>query len=135
MTAIDRSCTFWIAGSILAVLVVIATGCATAESTLQTTEDVIPQLENEGLVLMYSGVSNFSDFSVTGEQYQVGAGGMLHLYEYNNENRAALDASRVDPGIMSHAHVYRSGNIVAVYIGDDFGVQSAIAGVFGAELF
>ncbi len=84
---------------------------------------------------MHSGMSNIDAFSVTGKQYQVGAGGTLHLYEYGNENRAALDASRVNPGIMSDAHVFRSANDVAVYIWDDFGVQSAIAGVFGAQLF
>ncbi len=86
-------------------------------------------------MLTYSGVSNLNAFSVNGDNYQVGAGGMLHLFEYNNENRAALEASRVDPGIMSDAHVYCSGNIVTVYTGDDFGDQAAIAGVLGAELF
>lgn len=128
----NRHTTCRLAGFFLAVIVA---GCGSTESTLLTSEDVIPQLEAEGLVLIPSGVSNFDAFSTTGEQFQVGSGGMLHLYEYNNENRAALDASRVNPGITSDVHVFRKGNIVAVYVGDDFGVQSAVAGVFGAELF
>lgn len=123
--------TIWIAGFVVAYC---AIGCASTESTLQEIADVVLQLEDERLVLIHIGVSSFSDFSVTGEQYQVGAGGILHLYQYNNENRAALDASKVNAGIMSDAHIFRLDNMVAVYIGDDFGVQSAIAAVFGGEI-
>lgn len=125
-----------ISSSLLAVVsAVFFFGCATTESARYEADDFIPQLEAEGLVLMSSGVANLDVFSVNGQQYQVGAGGTLQLYEYNNENRAALEASRVDAGIMSDAQIFRSGNVVAVYLGRDTGVESAIASVFGAPLF
>lgn len=110
-------------------------GCASTQRPMQDSDGIVAQLRNQNLVLVYSGVSNFDDFSVTGEQYQVGAGGTLHLYVYNNENRAALDASRISPGILSDAHVYRLDNVVAVFVGDDAGAQAAINSVFGAPMF
>ena len=117
------------------VVVAFIAGCATTQRPLQDSDAIVAQLRNQDLVLVYSGVSNFDAFSVNGEQYQVGAGGTLHLYVYNNENRAALDASKVSPGILSDAHVYRLDNVVAVFIGDDAGAQAAISSVLGAPMF
>lgn len=128
----NRTCTAWVGGLLS---IIFAIGCASSDETLRESEYVVAQLRSEGLVLMRTGMSSDDVFSVPGERFQVAAGGTLHLFEYGDESRAELDASRANPGIMSDAHVYRLDNVVAVYVGGNLSVRSAIAAVFGAELY
>lgn len=113
-------------------------GCATTgqtEGDLASTSDLVQELESEGISLYRSGVPSNVTFTVTGEEYDVGRGGTLQIYEYPTENQAALDAMGTEGGSPDAARVYQSGNLVVVYIGNSQSVRSTLSSTMGPEIY
>lgn len=118
-------------------VILASAGCATSGETLRQETSISAlsnQLENEGMTLIRTGAASIPQFNTTGVQFDVGRGGTLHLYEYESEEQASLDADRAD-GIASDANVFMKGNVVAVYFGRSLNVQTSLANVMGPRLF
>lgn len=123
---------------VILLLSFVSFGCATTgqtEGELASTSDLVQELESEGISLYRSGVPSNVTYTVTGEEYDVGRGGTLQIYEYPTENQAALDAMGTEGGSPAAARVYQSGNLIAVYIGNSQSVRSTLASTMGPAIY
>jgi hypothetical protein len=106
-------------------------------------------LRAAGLALCRAGSVSGALLGVPGARY-VSAGGDVHLYEFRDEAAAAAAAARVSPegssvrgegegapdvhvNWVAAPHFYRSGRLVALYLGSDPATLRALEHVLGRQ--
>jgi hypothetical protein len=112
-------------------------GCAGSRQAVDVdTTSFIVALEEQGLVLQPDGEASQGFLTRMGEAYTLAGGGMLEVFAYESSEAAARDVDRVEPGQMASAsQVYRRGNILAIYTGNNPEAEQALHEVMGSRLY
>ena len=126
------------AGRYIVTSILLISGCAALSTGAGglTAEDVVGELQAEGIDLVEGDRAMHSSLSVPGYTFSV-AGGELQIYEYKSESSASLDASRIRRGsgeVTSAPHFYHRENILAIYTGNDLVVLSALNDLLGGQI-
>lgn len=125
--------------AILMISLLYISGCASTGanngSRIGTTADLVRMLEDEGVSLFSAGTAGDLEFTTTGQAYNVGRGGTLHVYEYDSAQQASFDAMHAHGRVSSNAGVFHSGRLLAVYFGMNLSVKSALARLMGPQVY
>ncbi len=123
----------------LLLLAAAAAGCALTRSAASERMDVagvVAALAREGVTLQRQGSVAEPDLTTSGEEFLT-TGGTVRIFEYGSEASAALDAARLNADaadLFEPPHIYHQGNIIAVYYGDNSGVDAALSRVLGSKI-
>ena len=118
----------------LAAVLFLLAACSTANSS------IAEELRTSGLALSDAGEVEQPFLSVKGRVYTI-EGGDLQVYTYASEAAAQADAAKISPAgeienaqvhWMAPPHFYRTGNTLAIYIGNAPGALEVLRRVLGA---
>jgi len=108
----------------------MATQNSTGSPQVTDRDSLVRFLENQGVTLLAPQPVTATSFTQPGLSYSVANdGGELQVFEYRSDAEAEADAHRV--GVGMGAHVYQKGQLVALYLGDDALVQTALLRALG----
>ncbi|HEX6087167.1 MAG TPA: hypothetical protein VF266_21740 [Thermoanaerobaculia bacterium] len=117
-------------------IVLLLTACTTANTSL------VDDLRAAGLTVTDGGEVEQPFLGTKGRVYSI-EGGDLQLYTYPSEAAAQQDAAKISPdgqieGVqvswMAQPHFYRSGNVLAIYLGFEPKTLEALQRVLGAPI-
>lgn len=125
-------------GWMLALLMVVS-GCAALNETPTVEVDgmdaLIQHINRSGVVTQYQGPATTYWISTTGEEFIVGSGGTLVVYQHKSDAAATLDMARLKDqnSVVSGPHIYNWRKLIVIYVGDDPRVHEALTEALGAQ--
>lgn len=117
------------------------TGCASMKNLnwppeVKDTNALMSYFDDRSVGFLYEGPSVAPRFSVPAQQFTVGNGHTMQVFEYTNSGAVLLDVTALDDFMNGHnaPHLYRGENMIVVYYGNDIGVMNALSDVLGSPV-
>ncbi len=101
---------------------------------VNSTKGLVDYLQGQGIGMIYNGPTTAAPFSEPAVEYQVNAGGILRIFEYNSSAAAVQDYAHIDQfrDPMRSPHVYYQDKLIVIYYGNHPLVQEKLTDVLGS---
>jgi hypothetical protein len=108
----------------------------------QDKASLLNELQKAGIQVKSTGKVEQPFLSIPGESFEVNAEWM-QVFEYPDENAAGRDATKISPdgeitgfsiGWIAQPHFYRSGRILAIFLGSDPALLAAMESAAGTPI-